>query len=67
MNERANEESVSRGDAWEQCTAQGSNAQTLRHFKTLSFIEKVEWLEEAEEIALRFRAGCALVSAKQCP
>ena len=54
-------------DGWDACTATGSRAHTLDTFKALSFIEKIEWLEEAEEVALRFRAGCALVSAKQCP
>ena len=44
-------------DGWDACTAAGSRAQTLHAFKSLSFIEKIEWLEEAEEIAMRFRAG----------
>ena len=42
---------------WDACTAAGSRAQTMNTFNALSFIEKIEWLEEAEEIALRLRAG----------
>ena len=52
---------------WDACTANGSRDATLHHFKALTFEEKIEWLEEAEEVALRLRAGCATVSEKQCP
>lgn len=42
---------------WQWCTAEGAELQTLLIGLQTSFREKLEWLEEAEELTLRLRAG----------
>lgn len=40
---------------WKVCTSAGSRQDTLRQAASMSFVEKVAWLEAAETIAHRFR------------
>ncbi len=42
-------------DPWKNCTAEGARRSVNELFRSLSFREKVIWLEEAEKIARRFR------------
>jgi hypothetical protein len=42
---------------WESCTFEGAELSTLRLGLQTTFREKLEWLEEAETLALRWRAG----------
>ena len=42
---------------WRWCTAQGARDQVLLHGLHSTFREKLEWLEEAETLALRLRAN----------
>jgi hypothetical protein len=42
---------------WESCTFEGAEMSTLLVGLTTTFREKLEWLEEAETLALRFRAN----------
>ena len=42
---------------WQWCTAEGAELQTLMIGLKTTFREKLEWLEEAEELTLRLRAG----------
>lgn len=41
---------------WETCTFEGAEMSTLLLGLTTTFREKLEWLEEAETLSLRFRA-----------
>ena len=40
---------------WEACTAEGARNDVLEQFRAMTLREKVEWLDEAEQVALRFR------------
>jgi len=40
---------------WESCTFEGAEMSTLRLGLQTTFREKLEWLEEAETLALRLR------------
>jgi hypothetical protein len=40
---------------WEWCTAEGARRQVLLQGLKTTFREKLEWLEEAETLVLRFR------------
>ena len=42
---------------WRWCTAQGARDHVLLLGLQTTFREKLEWLEEAETVALRLRAG----------
>ena len=42
---------------WEWCTFEGARKQTLLIGLETTFREKLEWLEEAETLALSFRAS----------
>lgn len=42
---------------WQWCTSEGAELHTLLLGLLTTFREKVEWLEAAEEVSLRFRAG----------
>jgi hypothetical protein len=42
---------------WQWCTAEGAELQTLLIGLKTTFREKLEWLEEAEELTLQLRAG----------
>ena len=42
---------------WEWCTFEGARKQVLLIGLETTFREKLEWLEEAETLALRFRAN----------
>ena len=42
---------------WQWCTAEGAELQTLLIGLQTSFREKLEWLEEAETLALKLRVG----------
>jgi hypothetical protein len=42
---------------WESCTFEGAEMSTLLMGLQTTFREKLEWLEEAETLALRFRAN----------
>ena len=44
---------------WQWCTAEGAELHTLLIGLQTTFREKLEWLEEAENLTLRFRAGRA--------
>ena len=41
---------------WQWCTPEGAELHTLLLGLKSTFREKLEWLEEAEELTLRFRA-----------
>ena len=42
---------------WQWCTAEGAELQTLLIGLKTTFREKLEWLDESEELTLRLRAG----------
>ena len=42
---------------WESCTFEGAEMSTLLLGLQTTFREKLEWLEEAETLALRLKAG----------
>lgn len=42
---------------WESCTFEGAEMSTLLLGLTTTFREKLEWLEEAETLAMKFRAN----------
>ena len=42
---------------WQWCTFEGAELHTLRMGLETSFREKLEWLEEADKMALLFRAN----------
>ena len=42
---------------WKSCTFEGAEMSTLLLGLQTTFREKLEWLEEAETLALRFRAN----------
>ena len=42
---------------WESCTFEGAELSTLRLGLQTTFREKLEWLEDAETLSLRLRAG----------
>jgi hypothetical protein len=42
---------------WRWCTARGARDQVLLLGRQTTFREKLEWLEEAETLALRMRAN----------
>jgi hypothetical protein len=53
---------------WNSCTFEGAEMSTLLLGLQTTFREKLEWLEEAETLALRFRASrekAAAASAKK--
>jgi len=41
-------------DPWESCTFEGNERQQLQAWAKLSFVEKIEWLEEADKLAQAF-------------
>jgi hypothetical protein len=43
------------GDPWAECTFEGAELATLRAAAKLTFAEKIEWLEEAHRISLKFQ------------
>ncbi len=42
---------------WQWCTAEGARQHVLRQGLRSTLCEKLEWLEEAETLTLRLRAG----------
>jgi len=42
---------------WRWCTAEGAREQVLRQGLQSTLREKLEWLEDAETLTLRLRAG----------
>lgn len=42
---------------WQWCTAEGAELHTLLMGLQTSLREKIQWLEEAEELSLRFQAA----------
>ena len=52
---------------WKWCTFEGARNQVLAIGLTTSFREKLEWLEGAEEVSLRFRAGKTLTPNSPTP
>jgi len=42
---------------WESCTFEGSRRDVLRRGLRTTFLEKLQWLEEAETLTLRLRAN----------
>lgn len=42
-------------DPWADCTFEGSELATLREGAKLSFAEKIAWLEQAHQLALKFQ------------
>ena len=42
---------------WQWCTAEGAELHTLLLGLKSTFREKLEWLEEAEDLTLQFRAS----------
>ena len=46
-----------RHPAWESCTFEGAEMATLLIGLQTTFSEKIQWLEEAETLALRFQAA----------
>jgi hypothetical protein len=42
---------------WDWCTFEGARRQVLLEGLKTSFREKLQWLEDAEALALRFRAA----------
>ena len=42
---------------WQWCTTEGAELQTLLIGLKTTFREKLEWLDESEELTLRLRAG----------
>lgn len=49
------DEELSAHPGWRWCTAQGARDQVLLMGLTTTFREKLEWLEEAENVSLMFR------------
>lgn len=52
---------------WKDCTFEGAELSTLRLGLLSTFREKLEWLEEAETISLRFRASREAAARKLKP
>jgi hypothetical protein len=52
---------------WRWGTAEGSREFDRLLDRSLSFREKLEWLEEAETLALRWRAACERASRGLLP
>jgi hypothetical protein len=52
---------------WHWCTALGAREQILRQGLRSTLREKLEWLEEAETLTLRLRAGREQRSALRSP
>ena len=50
---------------WESCTFEGAEMSTLLLGLQSTFREKLEWLEEAETLALRLRAGRGQTRARK--
>ena len=50
-------EELYRHPGWDWCTAEGAELQTLLIGLKTTFREKLEWLEEAEELTLKLRTG----------
>ncbi len=50
---------------WQWCTAEGAELHTLLLGLHSTFREKVEWLEEAENLTLAFQAGREKRQAEQ--
>ena len=42
---------------WDSCTFEGAEMSTLALGLRTTFLEKLEWLEEAEDLVLEMRAG----------
>lgn len=49
---------------WADATAHGARKQVTRLFSTMSFRDKVKWIEETEQVALRFKRVRPEESAK---
>ena len=54
---REEQEKLYAHPGWQWCTAEGAELHTLLLGFRSTFREKLEWLEEAETLALRFRAN----------
>jgi len=52
---------------WRWCSSDGAELHTLLLGLQTSFREKLEWLEEAETLALRFRANRKPAAGKKGP
>ncbi len=50
---------------WKWCTAEGSRDFDRLMDRRLSFREKIEWLEEAENLTIAMRAGREKTAASQ--
>lgn len=50
---------------WESCTFEGAELSTLLIGLTTTFREKLEWLEEAETLAMQFRVNRQKVRARK--
>jgi hypothetical protein len=51
------ESSLQDHPGWQWCTAEGAELHTLLMGLQTSFREKIQWLEEAEELSLAFQAN----------
>ena len=54
---RMSDEELYAHPGWAWCTFEGARRQVLLEGLKTSFREKLQWLEDAETLALRFRAG----------
>lgn len=52
---------------WASCTFEGAELSTLRLGLETTFREKLEWLEEAETLSLRFRASREAAARRSKP
>jgi hypothetical protein len=52
MNETS---TTPQNDPWADCTFEGSELATLRESAKLSFAEKIAWLEQAHQLAMKFQ------------
>ncbi len=50
---------------WQWCTAEGAELHTLLMGLHSTFLEKLQWLEEAEELTLAFQASREKRQAEQ--
>jgi hypothetical protein len=51
------QESLENHPGWQWCTSEGSELHTLLMGLESTFREKIQWLEEAENLTLAMRAG----------
>jgi len=51
----AEEPAAQPGDPWAECTFEGAELATLCQAAAISFAEKIAWLEQAHQLALKFQ------------